>query len=236
MAWCRWSLCVCSSDAGKCYLQEKTPNSIFIDISYENIIVDHHQRRRHSGDGSLYFIRYGEFGCRFHRFAGNGIVSIVQCGNGRNGDGLFALAVASTVQTSFRSASLPQTQPPKLRLECSVFAGMNTAERIQQTMRTLAQSLPRLGKSTGICIVSMAMLTMPVDVNAQVQPTPEIILYGTDTVRKHTYDHVAWGIPLVVGRGYWRFVSIESHRTYEPGSRGRLQERHSTGKFILNTR
>ena len=24
---------------------------------------------------------------------------------------------------------------------------------------------------------------------------------------------------------YWRFVSIESHRTYEPGSRGRLQEK-----------
>ena len=97
---------------------------------------------------------------------------------------------------------------------------MNTAEHIQQTMRTLAQFLTRLGKSTGICIVFMAMLSMPVDVNAQVQPTPEIILYGTDTVRKHTYDHVAWGIPLVVGRGYWRFVSIESHKTYEPGSRG----------------
>lgn len=71
----------------------------------------------------------------------------------------------------------------------------------------------------------MAMLTMPVDVNTQVQPTPEIILYGADTVRKHTYDHVGWGIPLVVGRGYWRFVSIESHKTYESGSRGRLQEK-----------
>ena len=115
--------------------------------------------------------------------------------------------------------------PSKLRLECSVFAGINIVKRIQQTMRTLAQFLPRLGKSTGICIVSMAMLTMPVDVDAQVQPTPEIILYGTDTVRKHIYEHVAWGIPLIVGRGYWRFVSIESHKTYEPGSRGRLQEK-----------
>lgn len=102
---------------------------------------------------------------------------------------------------------------------------MNIAERIQQTRRTLAQSLPRLGESTGICIVSMAMLTMPVDVNAQVQPTPEIILYGTDTVRKHIYEHVAWEIPLIVGRRYWRFVSIESYKTYEPGSRGRLQEK-----------
>ena len=135
---------------------------------------------------------------------------------------LFALAVASTVPTWFRPASIPQPQPPKLRLECSVFAGMNIAERIQQTRRTLAQFLPRLGKSTGICIVSMAMLSMPVDVNAPVQPTPEIILYGTDTVRKHIYEQVAWGIPLIVGREYWRFVSIESHKTYESGSMGCL--------------
>ena len=93
-----------------------------------------------------------------------------------------------------RSRKRNRQIPSKLRLGRSIFAGMNTAEHIQQTMRALAQFLIKLGKSTGICIVSMAMLTMPVDVNAQVQPTPEIILYGTDTVRKHTYDHVAWGI------------------------------------------
>ncbi len=89
----------------------------------------------------------------------------------------------------------------------------------------LAQKSDRSFLMAGKIALVAVLLSMPVDVNAQVQPKPEIILYGTDTVRKHTYDHVAWGIPLVVGRGYWRFVSIESHKTYKPGSRGRLQEK-----------
>ena len=44
LAWCRWSLCVCSAVARKRYLQKRHRISTLKDIDheYQNFIVDYH--------------------------------------------------------------------------------------------------------------------------------------------------------------------------------------------------